>query len=140
MNGQLFYCNEWIRTTLVVRVENIYGVVIHLLRHLSDMLIDLDRRMKYQYDRLWCVIYLKIVLCCSDNKVRIQYIFYLYICMCVVWHSKLTCAILTPYWANIASYNDIKPDWPTAAAARGSSKVYASYVVHKKYKFNMNLL
>lgn len=120
MNGIFFYWNEWIRTTLVGRVENFYSIVMHLLRHLSDMLIDLDMRMRYQYDRLWCVIlvYVKIIASCSNNKIHI--------------HNRLTCAILTPYWANIASYNDIKPDWPTAAAARGSSKVYASYVVQKK--------
>jgi hypothetical protein len=32
-----------------------------------------------------------------------------------------------PYWANMASYRDIRPDWPTAAAARASSSLPASW-------------
>lgn len=53
----------------------------------------------------------------------------LFICYDFILCFGLTWAILTPYWANIASYNDIKPDWPTAAAALGSSNNPASYLV-----------
>lgn len=42
-------------------------------------------------------------------------------------HCFITCAILTPYCANMASYNDIKPDCPTAAAALGSNRNPSSY-------------
>lgn len=49
---------------------------------------------------------------------------------------QVTWAIFTPYWANIASYNDINPDCPTAAAALGSSKVYASYQAKNAYQFS----